>query len=64
MLEFGEQYFELEDFLMGGFFEKSGLALGNFGSSDSVVFRVVLSSMNMGSLPVLSVDQLSSPQFF
>ena len=63
-LEFGEQYSKLEDFPMGRFFEKSGLALGTFGSSDSVVFRVILSSMNMGSLPVLSVVQLSSSQFF
>ena len=39
MLEFGDQYFKLEDFLMEGFFEKSGLALGIFGSSDSVVFE-------------------------
>ena len=38
-LEFGEQYFKLEDFPMGSFFEKSGLALGTFGSSDSVVFE-------------------------
>ena len=37
-MEFGEQYSKLEDFPTGRFFEKSGLALGAFGSSDSVVF--------------------------
>ena len=46
-LEFGDQYFKLEDFLMEGFLEKSGLALGIFGFFGFGGSQVALSSLSV-----------------